>query len=393
MAKSGYLPGYAVLRECRPDPRRIAMQVRSSARRLLGIAAATVAAVALVGGVGSLPAAADTPPSARLLFVPTSSGGGAMIRDGSKSSLAIGAGAQTRAGKFSSGTGSDVLVYSPGPTPDFVAHLSNSIPATVTSTSFAVNGSYIPIVGDFTGNGIDDILWYAPGSAVEHLWSFAGDTSHVEIPVSNVSGSYRPTVLDANGDSRDDILWYSPDGSDALWLFGPGGTSKTDKPISAGPGYQVVAGHFGNPGAGQPQDRVVFYNPSGNDWFWTFNTSGGYTSSLLPNVNGNYQLLPGQFFEETYGGLVFYGPGSLPEKEWAFGPGPGGDVAIENDIPPISGTYTAKVGDFDGNGFTDIAFLSGSNATVWNFTFDGTHTQKSFTGLPTSVTTVVVDQH
>lgn len=369
------------------------MNARRSARRLLGAAASTVLAVALVGGIGSLPAAADTPPSARLLFIPTSPGAGAMIRDNGKSSLAIGSGAITRPGQFSSSSGSEVLVYSPGSATDYIAHLSNSIPATVTFTAFTVNGTYNPVVGDFDGNGIDDILWYAAGSGAEHLWLFNGSSGHVEVPVSPVNGSYRPTALDANGDSRDDILWYSPSGGDALWLFGPGGTSHVDKPASAGAGYTVVAGHFGDPAAGQPRDRVVFYNPSGPDWFWTFNTSGGYTSALLPNVNGDYQLLPGQFFEETYNGLVFYGPGSLPEKEWAFGPGPGGDVAIENDIPPINGTYNAKVGDFDGNGFTDIAFLSGTNATVWNFTFDGTHTQKSFTGLPASATAVAVNQH
>jgi hypothetical protein len=369
------------------------MLVRSSVRRLLGAAAATAAALALVAGVGAVPAAADAPPSARLLFIPTSPGTGAMIRDGSRSSLAIGSGAQARGGKFSSASGSDVLVYSPGPAPDFIAHLSNSIPATVTTTNFTVSSTYIPIVGDFTGNGIDDILWYAPGSGPERLWSFAGDTSHVSIPVANVGGTYRPVVLDANGDGRDDIFWYSPGGSDAMWLFGPGGTTKTDKPVSAGPNYTVVAGHFGNPAPGQPQDRLVFYNPDGTDWFWTFDTSGNHTSSLLPNINGGYQLLPGQFFEETYGGLAFYGPGSLPEKEWAFGPGAGGDVSPQDNITTVNGTYTARVGDFDGNGFSDIAFIAGSNAVVWSFSFDGTHTQKAFTGLPTGVSTVVVDQH
>lgn len=369
------------------------MNARSSRRRLFGAAASTVVAVALLSGLGTLPAAADVPPSARLLFVPTSPGTGAMIRDNGKSALAIGSGAITRPGTFSSSSGSDVLVYSPGSATDYIAHLTNSIPATVTFTAFSVSGTYNPVVGDFDGNGIDDILWYASGAGAEHLWLFAGDSSHTEIPVANVDGSYRPTALDANGDTRDDILWYGPSGPDALWLFGPGGASKTSKAIAAGSGYQVVAGHFGDPAAGQPRDRVVFWNSNGPDYFWTFDTSGNHSSALLPNIDGNYQLLPGQFFEETYGGLGFYGPGSLPEREWAFGPGPGGDVAPEGNITPVNGTYTTRVGDFDGNGFTDIAFISGTNATVWNFTFDGTHTQKTFTGLPANAVAVAVSQH
>jgi hypothetical protein len=365
-------------------------QVTTRRRRAV---AAAVAAAAFMGlsGLG-VPAQADTPPPGRLLYVPTSPGSGAMIRDGSKSSLAIGSGAQALPGTFSSATGADVLVYSPGSATDYVAHVSNSIPASVTFTAFSVSGTYTPIVGDFDGNGIDDVLWYAPGSAADHLWLFNSTTGHTEVAV-NISGTYRPTVLDANGDPRDDILWYSPSGADSLWLFGAGATSHTSKSISAGPGYQIVAGHFGLPGAGQPQDRVVFYNPSGADYFWTFDTAGNHTSALLPKVDGNYQLLPGQFFEETYGGLVFYGPGSLPEKEWAFGPGPGGDVSPESDIPAINGTYLAKVGDFDGNGFTDIAFTSGTSAIVWSFTDAGTHTQKVFTGLPSGATIVPVTQH
>ncbi|MFN8016632.1 MAG: VCBS repeat-containing protein [Acidimicrobiales bacterium] len=352
-----------------------------------------LAAIALVLGIGALPAAADTPPPGRLLFIPTSGGtSGVMIRDGSKSNLAIGSGARAFPGKFSSTTGADVLVYSPGAGTDYIAHLSNSIPAAVTTKTFTVSSTYTPIIGDFDGNGIDDILWYAPGTASDRLWLFDGSTNHTSVPV-NIDGSYRPTVLDANGDARMDILWYSPSAGDALWLMGPGATTHTSKSVTIGSGYQVVAGHFGNPAAGQPRDRVVFYNPSGNDWFWTFDTAGNHTSAVLPNINGDYQLLPGQFFEETYGGMVFYGPGSLPEKEWAFGPGAGGDVSPETHIPAITGTYTTRVGDFDGNGYTDIAFINGTAVTIWSFDFNGGHTQKTFTGLPSGALAVPVTQH
>ena len=97
---------------------------------------ASLAAAALLVGLGALPAAADTPPPGRLLFIPTSSGSsGVMIRDNAKSTLAIGSGARAYPGKFSSSTGADVLVYTPGAGTDYIAHLSNSIPASVTTTA------------------------------------------------------------------------------------------------------------------------------------------------------------------------------------------------------------------------------------------------------------------
>ena len=367
------------------------MSPRPPVRRVL---LAVGVAAALLVGMSATPSSADTPPPGGLVFVPTTGAAStaAIIRTGTKSALSLPSSAQAYPGTFSSATGSDVLLYNPGSGADSIQHIPNSLPGFTTVTALTVGGTYTPIIGDFDGNGIDDILWYAPGTAVDHLWLFNGSTGHTEVPVS-ISGTYRPTVLDANGDNRKDILWYSPSGGDALWLFGPGGTTHVSKAISVGPGYQIVAGHFGLPAAGQPPDRAVFYNPSGADYFWTFDTAGNHVSAVLPNIDGNYQLLPGQFFEETYGGLVFYGPGSLPEKEWAFGPGAGGDIAPEDDIPAINGTYTTRVGDFDGNGFTDIAFSSGTQTIVWSFTDSGSHTQQVFTGLPSGALIRAVTRH
>ena len=60
-----------------------------------------------------------------------------------------------------------------------------------------------------------------------------------------------------------------------------------------------------------------------------------------------------------------------------------GDVSA-GPGPNISGTYATELGDYDSNGFTDIAFLSGGTTTIWKGTFDGTHTQVVFTGLPSA---------
>ncbi len=42
--------------------------------------------------------------------------------------------------------------------------------AAFTSTSPSVYGTYEPFTGDFDGDGIDDIFWYAPGTAADTIW-------------------------------------------------------------------------------------------------------------------------------------------------------------------------------------------------------------------------------
>ncbi len=78
-----------------------------------------------------------------------------------------------------------------------------------------------PFVGDFDGNGIDDIFWYSGGplpanlddplsvGPAETVW-FMGD--HVILNVTSFpqTGDYSPYVGDFDGNGCEDILWFAP---------------------------------------------------------------------------------------------------------------------------------------------------------------------------------------
>ena len=49
--------------------------------------------------------------------------------------------------------------------------------------------------------------------------------------------------------------------------------------------------------------------------------------------------------------------------------------------PTVNGTYVPAVGDFDNNGFDDIAWSGAGTANVWTYTDSG-HGQVTITGLP-----------
>jgi FG-GAP repeat len=120
-----------------------------------------------------------------------------------------------------------------------------------TSYPLTVNGTYVPLVGDLDCFADSDsefsIIWYAPGTAADSQWrSFDAGPSGLEYSSTSlsISGSYEPFVGDFDGNGCDDLaigvpfeddernslavfvdvgaihVLYGSPGSD-LWLRGP----------------------------------------------------------------------------------------------------------------------------------------------------------------------------
>ena len=96
----------------------------------------------------------------------------------------------------------DVFLYAAGPAPDFVMYWSGS---KFLSIPVSVGGTYDPVVNDFDEDGIDDIYWYAPGAARDSMWIAVGDRSFTPVAAPQVSGTYQPVRFGPGG-----ILWYAP---------------------------------------------------------------------------------------------------------------------------------------------------------------------------------------
>ena len=82
-----------------------------------------------------------------------------------------------------------------------------------------------PFVGDFNGDGVNDIFWYEGGADTEfdeQIWYFRNNASHGfdARSILNIDefGDRTPYVADLNGDGCEDILWFSPHESlSPLW--------------------------------------------------------------------------------------------------------------------------------------------------------------------------------
>lgn len=215
-------------------------------------------------------------------------------------------------------------------------------PASYTWTDY---GGYVPVQGDFNGDGKADILWdYRPGSAqnsqgLRKLWLSANPPATVITNVANQNNNlygYLPLIADFNGDGKSDILWYhdvTPDVTPQVWLSNGDGT------------FQIITNPL--PGNALPNNNngIGIYRPVAGDFngdgrldlLWVLQDGYGRVAENSPMGNrlrlwyGNPSGAPNGTFVQTADGLPYVG----------------GNVTIPHD-------HVAQVGDFNGDGLADI---------------------------------------
>ena len=132
-------------------------------------------------------------------------------------------------GDFNGDTLTDIFWYAPGAATDWLWQSASNQDAVIFDAfEHQVVGEYKPLVGDFDGDGVDDILWYSVADDLEGgtsvLWTFVGDGIHDARPFT-IHGDYSPMVSDFDGDGCSDILWYDPTAEDdrsPIWRCLPG---------------------------------------------------------------------------------------------------------------------------------------------------------------------------
>ncbi|MDY7099942.1 MAG: fibronectin type III domain-containing protein [Actinomycetota bacterium] len=247
------------------------------------------------------------------------------------------------------------------------------------SVPIRVSGVYEPIAGDFNGDGRTDVYWYGPGPETDNMWlANASGRGFRAATTRPVNGTYVPTVGDFDGDGFDDIFWYSPGGGvEHVWRGSETGAFIGRRVPDVDGNYVPIAGQF--VGAPDSPEDLYFYAPGDEpEFMWTGTTDGGFTAVGRPGTpaDGDYQPLVGDFDGDLYDDIFWYGPGTEPDGLWlgrangAFVPGP--DLAI-------NGTYRPVVADVTGDGRSDILWYGPgrANDALWAATTGG-----RFTGIP-----------
>lgn len=194
-------------------------------------------------------------------------------------------------------------------------------PGALGTVPFNVSGTYTPLPL-LCGEDLD-IFWYAPGRAADYIWSgidVSGPAMTYATRPTTVNGTYTPLVGDYDGDGCDDVFWYAPGrGEDHIW-YNDGGSTFTSKPVTVNGSYRPVVNYFNE----DDTTDIYWYAPGSTaESLWVTNTNRTVTSVRAPQVNGDY--LPMPFMGN---GVLWYGPGRAPDAITVFEAG--------NTVAPLS---------------------------------------------------------
>ena len=184
------------------------------------------------------------------------------------------------------GDGKADLVWR-GPDGDVGLWLSNPDPNSITFTNVdlgvVTNSWTIQKLGDFGGTGQQDILWrYSNGDVA--LWlakpgsGYAGFNGQ-DLGVVSPSWTIQQ-VGDFSGDGKDDVLWRNANGDISIWhannsLGFTGFTGFTGQDLGVvSPSWTIQGvGDF----SGGGKDDILWHNTNGDVSIWHANSGAGYT--------------------------------------------------------------------------------------------------------------------
>ncbi|MEV4637536.1 VCBS repeat-containing protein [Actinoplanes sp. NPDC049548] len=299
---------------------------------------------------------------------------------GASAAPPVGGGFSGVAGDFNGDGRDDIVTFTRGSAADVYVALSTGSGFSGTGWKwhdYFAAGTETPLVGDFNGDGRDDIATFTRGSAADVYVALSTGSKFVGTGVKwhdyFAAGTEIPAVGDFNGDGRDDIATFTRGSTADVYVALSTGSKfvgtgvKWHNYFAAGTEIPAV-GDFNGDGRddiatftrGSAADVYVAlstgYSFSGTGWKWHDLFAVG---TELPSV--------GDFNNDGRDDIVTFTRGSAADVYVALSTGSkfvGTGVKWHNLF--AVGSEIPGTGDFTGDGRTDIAtFTRGSAADVY----------------------------
>lgn len=212
-----------------------------------------------------------------------------------------------------------------------------------------------PVIGDFDGDGRSDVLWAAAAGGADNgqIW-FGTSTVGEFVGAPAAWTAHDPaaywTVGDYDGDGGDDVLWYE-EATGALLLQLLDGAQKgvqaRSYPDRLTARLRLLAGDYDGNGT----TDVLYYDArSGHASAWFFQSGGAITGRDLDHGAG-YRPVVGDFDGDRRADVLWHGPGAPVDAYW-FGQPEGAFRGAP--VQGGEGAWFPVAGDFDGDGRDDV---------------------------------------
>lgn len=228
-------------------------------------------------------------------------------------------------------------------------------------------------LGDFNGDHMDDILWRRDDGQIR-TWLAAPDGSFVDNSAASTVGVPRDWhiegVGDFDGDGRDDILWRDVGGLLVTWLgTQAGGFSDNylNSVIAVPTQWHVAAiGDFNRDG----RDDILWRNDEGTVTDWLGQAGGNFAENYFQSVAAvplEWQVAGiGDFNGDGRSDILWrHQTGVI--SDWLATSNSGFINNYENSVSnmPLDG-HVAAIGDYNGDGRDDI-FWRHDNGDIINW--------------------------
>jgi alpha/beta hydrolase family protein/IPT/TIG domain-containing protein/VCBS repeat protein len=229
-------------------------------------------------------------------------------------------------------------------------------PVGTSATGTADQFSYQPS-HDFNGDGKSDLAWRDTSNNIG-VWLMNGSS----ILQGNVLGAVPSNWAavgqrDFNGDGKSDLLWRDTSGDVGMWLMnGTQIVSTTVLGLVPTTWSVAATGDFNGDGKGD----IVWRDTSGNVGIWLMNGTSVMSSVVVGNVPTNWVIVGA----DMKGEIFWYNLSTGEVGLWVVS---GTTVVKTVDFGAAPANWTiAGLGDFDGNGSTDVLWRDSSgDVGIW----------------------------
>ncbi|MCU1354956.1 MAG: hypothetical protein JWM89_374 [Acidimicrobiales bacterium] len=218
----------------------------------------------------------------------------------------------------------DILWYAPGSAKDYVWHYNEAGTGTYQTVNIAIAGTFKMIVGDWNGDRLDDLVLYAAGSAKDYRWASKADASFATSSIT-VNGTFEPVTIHQS--DRDGILWWA-DGSaaEAYWKSNGSTFSAVHVPAVS---VRADVASLGLQGA-----SIVVPDDLDGYFYGTSSTGAFYQlASANHDLGAGLVSLPGDYDNDGWTDVIWYGPGTKGDQLWYSVPTPASASTKAADRP------------------------------------------------------------